>query len=319
MSLTSSLSSSKGLLNLFFKEKFPSLDYFASKERSLIKSMQTKVPFTLPSKAATTIGTAFDYAIRLEHFNLDLSEPSLIHTGMHKMYILSGLGGAEECPANSVQKLLWYESTKALLEELPDKSKMKTKGTDTLYRISVILAWLDSGFRSGGFWSEEMKNLALSIDENLTGGSEPALTYDNYSAIIPDNYIEDLSNLMEEASPFFSKYDLTKLIVGPNFSGSIAVGGADADFIYDRCLYDIKTTKQPQQNLAKNLRQILAYALIDFSDEFELTEVGLYFSRQAHFISWPIDRLIPVCTGNISANIFSLREDLKNKLELNTA
>ena len=103
-----------------------------------MKSMTTEVAL-LDKGAARTIGTAFDYRLRL-HYRADLSKCEVMNHGVARMQLVgSGLGAAVDS--------LWAESTQSLLQQRP------TGGEDMMARTSVVLAWIDGGFRSGGLWS----------------------------------------------------------------------------------------------------------------------------------------------------------------------
>jgi hypothetical protein len=83
----------------------------------------------------------------------------------------------------------------------------------------------------------------------------------------------------------------------PTFSGSWAVGGADADLIAGHRLVELKTTKNPLQMFAKTLRQLVGYTLLDTQDEYQLTEVAVFLPRQGTAITWPIAELLEQLAG----------------------
>ena len=70
-------------------------------------------------------------------------------------------------------------------------------------------------------------------------------------------------------------------IVSPILEGSLDVGGADPDLIVDRCLIEIKTAVHPE-NIAKPSWpwQLLAYALLDYDNAYELESVALYLGAR---------------------------------------
>jgi hypothetical protein len=83
----------------------------------------------------------------------------------------------------------------------------------------------------------------------------------------------------------------TQKRLNPTFEGSADVGGADADLIVGRCLWDVKTTVLPAIE-RQTLYQLLGYLLLDYSDKHRIREVGFYFSRQGAFKKWPIGELL---------------------------
>ena len=95
--------------------------------------------------------------------------------------------------------------------------------------------------------------------------------------------------------------------LNPTFAGSIDIGGADADFILDGCLWDIKTTKG-QQGQSIWLYQVLGYALLDYDDHFGVERVGLLFPRQDAAVQWPLPKLIRTLSGRRGLDLRSLRQ-----------
>jgi hypothetical protein len=63
--------------------------------------------------------------------------------------------------------------------------------------------------------------------------------------------------------------------LGPTFSGSAMIGGADGDLIAAGLLLELKTSAKLTLAV-KDLFQVVGYALLDFDDEYKLTEVGIF-------------------------------------------
>jgi hypothetical protein len=81
------------------------------------------------------------------------------------------------------------------------------------------------------------------------------------------------------------------LTVGPTFSGSSVVGGADADFIADGVLWDVKALTKAELR-TRDLHQVIGYALLDFDDEHRISKVGICSSRYGVAQSWDVEWLI---------------------------
>lgn len=87
--------------------------------------------------------------------------------------------------------------------------------------------------------------------------------------------------------------------LGPTFDGS-RIMNADADLIAAGLLLEIKTSLgrkrrdgSRQTTLdAQTIQQLVGYCLLDFSDRFELTEIGLYSARYAHLATWPLNQFL---------------------------
>lgn len=93
--------------------------------------------------------------------------------------------------------------------------------------------------------------------------------------------------------------------VGPTFASSGAVGGADADLVAAGQLIELKTSLGRKRQdgsrtcelAKKDLHEIVAYALLDFDDRYELAEVALFSARYNHYVLWPLDELIGRMSG----------------------
>ena len=283
MSLTSEIVSKDSWLNRFFKDEFGQLTRFVKREGPAIKALPAKVPLGARGQAAL-VGTSFDYRVRLQ-LDDNIGESPVLAQGIQRMHrVGSGLG-------RSIDDI-WADRTERLLCETPAGNEF------VLARASVILAWLDIAYRSGGRWSAGMKAIARGIDRHGSRG------WDRFLAAVDDDVAGEVAALFAVAR---ERLPTAGVLCGPKFAGSRAVGGADADLIVDNCLYDIKTTVNPRKTLPEDLRQLIGYALLDWDNKYALDRVGFYYSRQATCMSWPLSRLLIDCTGMESADLPSLR------------
>jgi hypothetical protein len=92
--------------------------------------------------------------------------------------------------------------------------------------------------------------------------------------------------------------------LGPAFTGS-ALLHANADLIAAGLLVEVKTSqgrKGPdgtrRAGLDKvDLLQLIGYALLDFDDEYHLTELALFAARYAYLVAWPLGDLLREMAG----------------------
>jgi hypothetical protein len=111
----------------------------------------------------------------------------------------------------------------------------------------------------------------------------------------------------------FSELLARPAVLNPTFDGSLDVGAADADMIVGRCLLEIKTTIDPRALPSGIVYQLIGYVLLDYSDEFGIDAVGVYLSRQAILVCWPLEEILStVATG--PANLPRLRRDFQTML-----
>jgi len=108
-----------------------------------------------------------------------------------------------------------------------------------------------------------------------------------------DNDVKDLMNLINiiDYKLFLAK---EQCILNPTFGqSSLDLGGADADFIIDGTLIDIKTTKYLKFT-RDHFRQLIGYYLLNKRENNingDIKELGIYFSRFGIFYTFPIPEM----------------------------
>ncbi|MEV7011999.1 hypothetical protein [Streptosporangium sp. NPDC051022] len=75
---------------------------------------------------------------------------------------------------------------------------------------------------------------------------------------------------------------------GPTFDGSVHVA-ADADLIADGILVEFKSTRRVHAFDLVTIQQLLGYTLMDYTDTHHIDQVGIYLSRVATLITWPLE------------------------------
>jgi len=106
--------------------------------------------------------------------------------------------------------------------------------------------------------------------------------------------------------------------LNPAFAGSHAVGGADADMILGGHLIELKVTKNPRME-STWLYQLLGYFLLDYCDEYNITDLGIYMARQSVRLHWPVADLFELMNGRAAtaAYVTSLRQQFRTLLLAN--
>jgi hypothetical protein len=74
------------------------------------------------------------------------------------------------------------------------------------------------------------------------------------------------------------------------------IGGADGDLIAAGLLLELKTSAKLTL-AAKDLYQLIGYALLDFDDEYKLAELGIFSARYAYMANWSLDALLEELAG----------------------
>jgi hypothetical protein len=85
-------------------------------------------------------------------------------------------------------------------------------------------------------------------------------------------------------------------VLGPDFTGSALIK-SDADLIAAGLLLDLKTVSKLSLGVT-TMFQVISYALLDFDDVYQLTEVGIFSARYAYLATWDIGALIDELAGH---------------------
>jgi len=174
---------------------------------------------------------------------------------------------------------------------------------DEAARVAWIAGLLDRAFRSGRSDDPHLDRLrsAESWEQLLAG--------------VPDACAKDISAVTAACLPLIESHRSAGVRIAPTFAGSLAVGGADADYITsDGLLVDIKATKDPKLRL-RDLQQIVCYALLDWTDEHDISAVGILAARQACLVTWRLTDLLCDMAG-CRVDVGSIRAALSREFAL---
>jgi hypothetical protein len=100
---------------------------------------------------------------------------------------------------------------------------------------------------------------------------------------------------------------------GPVFDGSALIGGADADLIAADLLLELKTEKALPSLGVLTLFQMIGYLLLDFSDKFRITDLGLYRARYGYLATWNAVDLLAELAGR-PVDLTELRAEFRQLL-----
>ena len=220
-------------------------------------------------------GTAFDYRARL-YFQVTPSYELVAHEGALRLKEANSTGERldpyyiDGVPEPEFEEFfisldVWLASHQTARTRLSEAEE------DELNRYCVAMAMMDAMSR------------ASEVREKLNACRHKLLE------IADDATLADMRKLSWR---FFDEWEGEGMfdkpfILAPKFN----VGGPTGDLIVDRCLYDIKTSKNAKITW-NYLRQLIGYALMDYSDEYELDSIGLYMSRQGLTCKWDLDDVI---------------------------
>lgn len=108
--------------------------------------------------------------------------------------------------------------------------------------------------------------------------------------------------------------DATELHIGPTFAQSGALGGADADLIYDGTLLDLKSTSTARVLGRIELWQQLGYLFADTDDAYRIRQVSFSALRRRRSIFWPSQELIDLLAGRPSSPVEHWRHEFAGLL-----
>jgi hypothetical protein len=237
-----------------------SLLEFTSGARRLIDAMFDKPPFTLQGrllappltkiKNYSTVGTAFGYAMGLQLRNFNRD--------LVREFSLVAEDGAKG-----------DKKRKQFLKDFNQRKEAFLKGQLEIAELMpdcMILAKLENVARSG----RDFPNSEI---------------FDTAEEDIKD--LQYLVKLVDRTS--FTA--VRRCILYPRFGqSSLDLGGADADFIIDDTLIEIKTTKFLEFR-REYFRQLIGYYILNKREHDmygELEKLGIYFSRFAKLFTFPI-------------------------------
>lgn len=113
--------------------------------------------------------------------------------------------------------------------------------------------------------------------------------------------------------------------MGPTFDLSEPLSrdqriGAEADLIADGLLVDMKTQLGSKSKAGLrydtltpvNLYQLIGYALLDFSDSYNIDRLGIYSARYGTLVEWPLQQV----TGSMSSRSFDLKSGRQDMWDL---
>lgn len=289
MSLTSNLSKRNNPIREWFESKLPNLETFQ-------KDVRTCGDLLLPSPtqvSLNTVGTAFDYRIR---YWFDISPTDSLVAAIIGKIIYE----ADELDLSQLWKLFVLSLEKTLQNTSPVGRELNKTEEILLLRYCWVLALFEEILR-GGFGINSPLFTVASTDPN------------ELLSLASDLAIQDLLSLMKIAykSQLLVK-PIDKPILNPTFSGSMFVGGADADLILDGCLIDLKTTKSKTPTRAflsrKDYYQLIGYVILDFKNEYNISSLSFYLARRGASVTWTVNDFIDQASSG-KWSIKKLRKD----------
>ena len=235
-----------------------SLSHFTKVAGTLIDAIFDKPPFTLSgnllapplTKNYSTVGTAFNYAMALQLLNFNRD--------LIKDFPLLADAGVKG-----------DKKRKQFLKDFGQRKEAFLRGQLGITELMpdcMVLARLENVARSG----RDFSNSEI---------------FDTAEDDIKD--LQCLVKLVDRTSFTATR----RCILNPTFGrSSLDLGGADADFIIDDALIEIKTTKFLEFK-REHFRQLMGYYILNSREHNmygKLEKLGVYFSRFGKLLAFPI-------------------------------
>lgn len=166
-------------------------------------------------------------------------------------------------------------------------------------RAAWALALCVSAYRAGAAWAPFVPDLVHSN----------GFTVDRMLEQADDAAVAELVALKELAEERLIPKLTGPLSLGPTFDlsklGPTQRIAAEADLIAGGLLIDIKTTLAPRNKAglrpdvlkADNLYQLLGYALLDYSNQYNIDRLGLFSARYGTLTEWSLERVTSLMSG----------------------
>ena len=258
MSLTSELNKTQSPIYQFFHQNFQ-IDNFLKENNELIHSSYTIKPSYMKDYPWADIGHITEYLMLL-HMNLPF--PELFPMRLGKAHIKNE-------SFQNLHKAL-SEKYKNINSFFSDKTKFTILCND-LFKLSKV-----EGLIRG--------NIKFTFSELNSFYLQPHMLNDLLHLYFESLKVNELIN--NPSIPF---------VYNPHFDLSIKIKGADADLYFKypngNYLIDLKTTIRP--SITKDMiYQLLGYVFLDTSNSHNITDIGVYLTRQNLISKWNINEII---------------------------
>lgn len=312
MSLTSQLKTPESPVRKFVREQFPGTRPVVQEANRELRQISTIKPDRPVDWG--TVGTAIDYRIRY-YFNIVPYDKLAAWKGSKIITGRDVRGSREEFDdPERFDELVRKQEARSevfggIVEEFftglenelariqPKQKRLEREDEELLARYCVGLALFEQVYRTG-----RIPPGSLLIEPGYVESAGDLL------ARVPEHWVDDLCLLSWKFYDEHAGFLKCPAVLNPTFDGSRDVGGADADFIVDQCLVDIKATVNPKLS-GDMLYQLLGYVLLDYTDQYRINEVGIYFARQGKLIRWPLDELLGTVTVGETRSLSELRDE----------
>lgn len=235
---------------------------------------------------AGTVGTAIDQRLRLA-FTTAVPVDAATLGGVESSAAFGRAGAGERMRQVGVELADRLADTAHTLRLEDRELPLERAGDEEehLARLLLAAAWYQVAYRAGiGFPYTPLFLAAVEDPGDFTLKRLLDLPH-------PDLVADILAQVHHAAdSPLAALRARTgpaQCVPGPTFPGVELA--ADADLLVDGLLLDFKSTRRPDQLTQHTAWQLTGYLLLDTADCHGIEAVGLYLTRSATPVSWPVE------------------------------
>ncbi len=308
----------------FIDEAFPNVTALASVARERVGAARVWSAFEGP--APTVIGTAFDYRLR---YSFAITPFRKLEAYLGATRVLRDALGLSEViefdrwqaaknsdDADRIRDSKWVVDTYGDLSDVPNFVSSLAETLDAriteinpvgrqlpdvdeqeMARLCLLLGLLEQVARSGKIYPG-----------SPLSGSSLNTTLDEILDALPNLWVKDMSGLMLRAHDVLPGLGIASAVLNPHFKP-----GVDGDLIVAGILYELKTGLSLE--FPAWIRQLLAYTLLDFGDEYGITGIGFYLARHGLLMEWSMDEVFRVAGGSATSSLAELRVGFRSCIE----
>lgn len=290
MALTHQLDRRDSAVREFFETRFPAAQFkpISKAWRDTVRAAE--IACAPPDGVNPgTIGTAFDYRARLCWAPIEWRTTVAAGGAMN----VFDLGRAD-------LGMLAFELQEELAHVAPQRcgGDLAHEFEERVSRCCYALALYEQFFRTH---AAAASSPLLELEKRATIG--------DLLALAPTAAVDDLAAMARLLCTNYPELVAQEAVLNPRFDGSVEIQGADADVIVDRTLLELKTTRKDSFERVDHLYQLLGYALLDYSNRYDLHAVGVYLARRGLLVTWGIAELLTECCD--TEDIDALRIDFR--------
>jgi hypothetical protein len=252
-----------------------------------------------PGTDASLVGTAIGYVLSA-HLRDDALDETVATTGARLLD--RPLSGMHPLPSEVERRVV--ERVRGLG---PSRGTLAGAGWDEFLRLCCVLARFEQIYRAGPAVVQHVVGPLVEHAEDLDGLGRAVVSAPTLSDLdgLGRATLEDLTHLRKAR----------RLDIGPTFAQSLALGGADADLIYDETLAELKSSGGARIVGRNEAWQLLGYLLADSDNRFDIRRLSVLALRRRRSITWEAQELIDALAGGPTPPVEHWRAEFAELLE----